>query len=154
MATCFLYACDSNVKTKSTSSDSVAGSNKIVPPISLAGCYQMIIERDSAFLQLKDSAGLLTGLLVYHRYEKDSNSGIFTGVVTRKNQLEGWYHFMSEGMISVRQVIFKISDNALSEGYGDIELRNDTAYFKYQSNLRFEVNHPFSKQVCNQSENQ
>ena len=122
---------------------------KTEAPASLAGCYTMVIEKDSAELMLRDSVGVLTGTLEYNRFEKDDNTGTFTGHITPKNHLEGWYRFSSEGMISVRQVIFNIANKELIEGYGDMELTHDTARFKYPSNLRYEENHPFKKHPCN-----
>ena len=141
----YLPACNSSSTRAKETTDSTA--IKPVNPVSLEGCYMMNIEKDTAVLQLRDSMGILTGPLEYRRFEKDDNTGIFTGSLTSKNTLEGWYRFSSEGLISLRQVIFKVN-SGLVEGYGEMELRHDSAFFKYPSNLRFEENHPFLKQGC------
>ena len=139
----YLPACNSNSSSAKEDSAAITPIN----PVSLEGCYLMNIEKDTAVLQLKDSMGILTGTLEYRRFEKDDNTGIFTGILTSKNTLEGWYRFHSEGLISMRQVIFKVN-SGLAEGYGEMELKHDSAFFKYPSNLRFEENHPFLKDSC------
>jgi len=142
-----LLACNQGSTNKITS-DTASATIPVAKPVALEGCYLMTIEKDSAYLELKDSSGILSGPLVYHRFEKDSNTGIFSGTVIKGNRLEGWYRFSSEGMVSVRRVIFKINNNNLSEGYGEMDLKHDTAGFKYPSNLEYEDQHPFIKQAC------
>jgi hypothetical protein len=112
-----------------------------------AGCYQMIIDKDTAWMNITPDGHSASGKLVYKRFEKDNNSGNFKGTITGDN-LRGWYSFNSEGMLSVREVVFKIKNNALAEGYGDIAMRNDTAYFKYPQALQFEENHLYTEVNC------
>jgi len=112
------------------------------------GCYFMNIEKDSAMANFLVNNKNVSGKLEYKRFQKDSNTGHFAGTMD-SSKINGWYTFQSEGMISVRQVIFKIHGNTFSEGYGDIELKGDTAYFAYPHTLNYEVNHPFQKVICN-----
>lgn len=120
---------------------------KVSVPDSLNGCYEMIISGDTAFMKLVQNNALITGTLVYKRKEKDSNKG---DVVLTKinNRAEGYYTFQSEGKTSVRQMVFKIEKNSFVEGYGDIEMKKDTAIFKYLHALNFEEKHVFNHVIC------
>ena len=120
---------------------------KTLAPISLEGCYEMIIAKDTAFMKIEQNKDVLNGTLTYKRKDKDSNKGI---VVLAKSgeRAEGYYTFQSEGQTSVRQIVFKINNNSFSEGYGDIEMKNDTAIYKYPHALNFEEKHSFNKISC------
>ena len=111
------------------------------------GCFRMIIGKDTADLNLILRDSIVTGSLTYNRFEKDDSRGELQGVI-RENTLRAWYRFQSEGTISVNEVIFKIDNNTLSEGYGDMEQLHDTVIFKYPSSLRYETNHPYTKIDC------
>jgi hypothetical protein len=113
----------------------------------LPGCFRMIIGKDTADLNLILRDSIVTGSLTYNRFEKDDSRGELQGVI-RENTLRAWYRFQSEGTISVNEVIFKIDNNTLSEGYGDMEQLHDTVIFKYPSSLRYETNHPYTKIDC------
>jgi len=111
------------------------------------GCYRMIVGRDSAIMNLNLDGDSVTGTLQYNRFEKDDNAGNFAGKVD-SNKVIGWYKFQSEGVITVRQVIFKITGDKLAEGYGDVNAVGDTAYFSYPHTLNYEETHPFEKITC------
>ena len=116
-------------------------------PASLNGCYEMIISGDSAFMNIEQSSDMLNGTLKYKRKDKDSNNGKV--VLTKTgNRAEGYFTFQSEGKTSVRQIVFKIEKNSFAEGYGDIEMKKDTAVFKYSHALNFEEKHTFNKVTC------
>jgi hypothetical protein len=131
------------------------GKQEVAPPlakdtvatVTYAGCYEMIINKDSAYLQLADSGYFYTGKLIYKRFEKDSNNGIVS-LSKEKDHLSGWYTFQSEGMTSVRQIIFKAYDGKLAEGFGEITVISDSAFYKYPVTLQFEETHPFIKVNC------
>ena len=112
------------------------------------GCYRMIVDKDSAIMHLNLHEGdSVMGTLQYNRFEKDDNSGNFVGKVD-SNKVVGWYKFQSEGVITVRQIVFKIVGDKLAEGYGDVGSTGDTAYFSYPHTLNYEENHPFEKINC------
>lgn len=150
---CIMYACNSSNNNTIEKKEPVAEMIKdsiVTPPakISYAGCYMMVISKDTAFMHLDDSSGYLSGHLSYKKFEKDNNKGVVTLLPAEKNQLHGWYNFSSEGTQSVREIIFKITDSTLSEGYGDVKMKNDSVYFKYPTVLKFEEKHPFKKRDC------
>ena len=114
---------------------------------SVAGCYQMIISKDTANLQLSGAGEQFSGVLNYKRFQKDSNKGTVT-LLKKNDKLAGWYSFQSEGTTSIRAIEFKMMGDKLAEAYGDIGMRNDTAYYKYPAVLKFEEKHPFNKVNC------
>ena len=116
-----------------------------------AGCYLMKIDVDSALLTLKEdsSGGGFTGSLNYKPKQAIPHEG---SVVLKKdaNYLKGWYSSVNfEGRTTVTEKIFRPTANGITEGVGEMDSRNDTAFFKYPSTLRYEDNFPFRKTSCN-----
>ena len=143
----FLFSCGSGNESKEKGS-ATADSNQQPKKIELNGCYQMHIVKDTAKLKLNTEGDSVIGTLSYKRYEKDSNDGIVRGTI-KGETIKLWYRFGSEGVVSVREVYFKIIGDKLIEGYGDMEMRGDTAYFSYPTALRYEEQHPYIKVSCN-----
>lgn len=113
----------------------------------LAGCYSSIMNRDTAALQIETRGAVVAGPLSYKLFEKDRNDGSFQGEV-RDNILSGWYLFKSEGVISVRQVAWKINGTELWPGIGEIVQRGDTSAFRDINQLRFDSTHKFTRVPC------
>ncbi len=112
-----------------------------------SGCYQLIIKEDTAWMKITINGEQVSGDLNYNRKEKDRNTGTFSGTVT-KDTLDVLYSFMSEGIISHRQIRFLHLNDGFAEGYGELVVRGDTAFFKYPFGLQFETNHLFKKIKC------
>lgn len=139
--------CTSNVETVNTIE---SGSRTVYSKENISsGCYRIVVDKDSAIMNLElRGADSAIGSLQYNRFEKDDNIGEFVGRID-SNKVVGWYKFQSEGIITVRQVVFKIIGNdKLAEGYGDVSATGDTAYFAYIHTLNYEEAHPFEKIVC------
>ncbi|MEO6490668.1 MAG: hypothetical protein ABIO04_12065 [Ferruginibacter sp.] len=122
-------------------------SKNIIVTSNLNGCYMMNIGKDSAFLRLDANGIFVKGALIYERFEKDNNKGTIEGTIT-DNVIKAWYKFTSEGIISVREVYFRATGKQLAEGYGEMDMRNDTAYFKYPSTVSYEDHHPYTRINC------
>ncbi len=116
-------------------------------PFILPGCYAWIAKKDSALLKLDISGNKVSGNLNYFLYEKDNNKGTINGIL-QDSLIIADYTFQSEGMTSVRQVVFKIYGGSLIEGFGDINMKGDTARFKNISQLQFQEERPFIKTDC------
>ena len=116
-------------------------------PIPLDGCYKMVINRDTATMRLNFVDSLVTGELSYRWAEKDHNNGTLKGVI-RDSIIIANYTFRSEGMISVRQVAFRLAGTSLVEGYGELDTSGDTVRFRNVSGLTFRYEHPFNKIPC------
>jgi len=110
-----------------------------------AGCYRMIIKNDTAIMSLNTQGDSVSGSLSYNWYERDDNNGTFQGIIKNDSLIVADYTFQSEGMTSVRQVAFKIKDSMLLQGYGELQERNDTSFFRDVNLVIFDTKNPFRK---------
>ena len=116
-------------------------------PLPLDGCYRLTANADTVIMRLNVKDSLVSGDLSYRLVAKDRNDGSIKGVL-RNNLIIANYTFRSEGMMSVRQVAFKVVGTSLVEGYGDLDTRGDTVRFKDVSNLTFQNDRPLNKIPC------
>jgi hypothetical protein len=116
-------------------------------PLGIPGCYSWTAGRDTATLHLQVTETQVTGNLIYDWSEKDRNAGTLQGIV-QDSLIVASYTFQSEGMTSVREVIFKIKGDLLIEGFGDVNTRGDTTKYKNKAKLRFQNDRPFIKGAC------
>lgn len=103
---------------------------------SLDGCYIRVMGRDTLLLQLKQTGEKITGTMHFDNYEKDSSKGTVEGKL-EDGKLVLWYSFTSEGMQSFSEQILKPSGNDLILGYGNIDVRHDSAFIKDKSAVTF-----------------
>jgi len=113
----------------------------------LAGCYSSVYNRDTSAMQIETKGAVVGGPLSYSLFEKDRNDGSFQGEVNG-NVLLGWYLFRSEGVMSVRQVAWKIKGSQLWPANGELQQRGDTMMFKNVEQLQYDSLHPFVKVAC------
>ena len=102
----------------------------------ITNCYRYANKKDTVSLQLSKVGKSVTGTLVYDFNEKDKNTGNIKGFI-KNNLLVAEYMFISEGMLSTRQIAFKLEGNSLIEGYGDSYTKNGKVYFKNVDSLSF-----------------
>lgn len=100
-------------------------------------CYLGVPGKDSVFLQLHIGNNKVTGNLEYKRFEKDRNKGTIRGMF-RGDTLVADYTFMSEGVMSVREVMFLKKGDVLMEGFGDVEEKNRKMVFKNTGDVNFD----------------
>ncbi len=110
----------------------------------ISGCYRMIIKTDTAIISLNQSGDSVSGSLSYHWKERRSNDGTFQGVIN-DSLIVAHYTFHSDNNISVKQVVFKIKDTTLLQGYVEQLTKNDTTVFRDISLVIFDTKHPFIK---------
>lgn len=134
-------------ENKTTDTAVIDDSHISTTPIPLDGCYRMVVGQDTATMRLNVVDSLITGDLSYRLMEKDRNDGSIKGVI-RDSMIIANYTFRSEGMLSVRQVAFKLSGTALVEGYGELDTSRDTVRFKDVKALNFQYERPFIKVAC------
>lgn len=133
---------------KSVTKDTSAIIEDVFPAPSIkSGCYGYVVKKDSAFLKLDISGNIISGDLTYSLHQKDSNKGTISGIL-QDSLLIADYTFQSEGMKSVRQVVFKMRGDSLLEGFGDIDMKGDTATFKNIAELQFQDDRSFIKTDC------
>ena len=100
-------------------------------------CYLFATDRDTVFLKLNQPIdGKVTGDLKYDFYERDGNVGYIEGEI-HGDTLIADYTFLSEGMISVREVGFLLDYDRVIEGYGDVEERDGRMFFWHKDSLDF-----------------
>lgn len=126
--------------------DTIVTGAKAIP---LTGCYQMILKRDTATLELDVKDSTVTGTLQYRWFEKDWNEGTLKGHV-RQDRIHADYSFHSEGVTSVREVVFRIAeDGSLVEGFGDLVQQDRKLVFADKEALQYQETHPFLPIPCN-----
>lgn len=116
-------------------------------PFVLAGCYEMTMQRDTATLNLQVTDTVVTGTLVYRWYARDGNTGTIKGVL-RDSLVVADYTFRSEGLTSVREVIFKIQDTTLVQAFGDLANRGNKIVYANRDAVQYTTDHPFVKVPC------
>jgi hypothetical protein len=89
----------------------------------------------------------VNGKLSYNLTGKDKNEGTLIGNM-KGDTLVGDYTFMSEGVSSVREVVFLQREGTLIEGYGDVVDSNGKVSFKDKSKLKFEQKNVLTKVDC------
>lgn len=151
IALMFLFACNMGENKNTTTSTDSANINEPaavkINTDSLQGCYQMTFNRDTAHLTLVTNDSSVTGHLTIRLFEKDMNDGTLTGNI-EQDLLKAQYVFKSEGRVSIREVVFRISNGRLYEGFGEIQQRGDTVLFRNTTNLRYDTTRPYVKVPC------
>lgn len=113
-----------------TRTATVPVANKIVE------CYQFVKNRDTVNMRLNREAEELTGELDYKWFEKDKNTGTFAGEM-KGDTIIAEYLFDSEGMRSVRDVVFLKKDDKIYEGFGKTTERGGKITFVNRAELKF-----------------
>lgn len=119
--------------------------NKV--PALKTGCYVYQKNGDLMELKIAETGVDVTGPLVYNLAEKDKNVGTFSGKV-EGDLLVGTYTFKSEGTESKREIVFKIKENSLIEGYGESVTVGNSSTFKDKKTLEFNENTPLAHTDC------
>jgi len=144
----FAGACNNNGKSSAElSSDTIVNSTSIAVDSLSSGCYSQIVQRDTAFLQLENKGSMVNGSLSYNIYQKDRNDGTLQAELAG-DVIIGWYLFKSEGIISVRQVSWKINGDDLWPAIGKMIQKNDTAMFAQPDKLQYDSSRLFKKVPC------
>lgn len=91
----------------------------------------------------------VNGKLSYNITGKDKNEGSIIGNM-KGDTLIADYTFMSEGVSSVREVVFLQKDGAFIEGYGDVTDANDKVAFVDKKKLKFDAKNTLIKSDCPQ----
>lgn len=142
LVTVALFACNNNNNDKEADNKNSVSETQtadtIKNAISIPGklCFQRVLQSDTISIELfiKDTA--VSGNLVYHFYEKDDNKGTFNGSI-HGDVIKADYTYASEGKTSVREVMFKLKDSVLTEGFGVALVRDNKFVFKDTSQIQY-----------------
>jgi len=150
-----LWACNGNTnEVADNGNDSTtgvhAGATETIAHSSIAlqnGCYEMIMKHDTATLALQIQDTLVSGDLNYRWADRDHNKGTIKGYV-QDSLLIAEYTFESEGLISVREVVFKLKGDTLLQGFGDLTEQDGKIIFKQRDQLQYNGTFPFIRVNC------
>lgn len=150
-STYLIIACSNQTAEPATDSTVHANATDTIvtdaTPMVIEGCYEMTMKRDTATMQLSVRDTLITGKLNYRFYKKDWAEGFLNGVI-RNDLIIADYTFNSEGMTTLREVIFRIHDNALWQGVGDLTEKNGKVVYLNRDNIQYNSIYPFVKVDC------
>lgn len=99
-------------------------------------CYRYINNKDTVELVATFADSTIAGVLVYKLFEKDKNTGTIQGYM-KDDLLIADYSFTSEGINSIRQVVFKKMDGLLVEGHGEVAERSGKTVFETPDSLNY-----------------
>lgn len=124
----------------------------LVNATEFAGMYRMVVNKDTAVLNLHKWGAGYRGDLTYHRYYTKKTTKKIAIDSTRgsvyvepvKMYLKGYYSVNNDS-IHAREIIFKVYGKNLVEGYGSTTLRNDSIVYKRPANLEYDVANPFKR---------
>ena len=131
-AIALLSACTKKTENIDTVTSTVINTNQT----DFSGLYSYQQNGDTITLQLTVDGNKANGNLLYALSEKDRNSGSFAGEI-KDGILLANYTFSSEGILSERQIAFKLTNSSAIEGYGEVEEINEKMVFKNPANLEY-----------------
>jgi len=116
-------------------------------PENSSNCYLYVNKKDTASIKLQIKGEELTGTLHYNIFEKDQNNGTIAGEM-KGDTIIADYTFDSEGLRSVRQVVFLKKEGKLYEGYGEMKEQNGKFTFVNRAKLKFNDHFTFNPVDC------
>lgn len=125
-------ACGKKTENNDTVTSTAVGSYQT----DFSGLYTYEQNGDIVKLQLTVENNKANGNLFYALNEKDRNSGTFIGEI-KDDILLADYTFFSEGVLSARQISFKLNETTAVEGYGDMEEVDGKMIFKNADSLNY-----------------
>ena len=134
---CSLMACN-NPESKEKNDSDQSNSGKT--------CYAKF-DRDTIQLSLLSTGDSVSGTLRYKLFQKDENNGSIHGNF-RADTLFGEYVFQSEGMQSIREIVFLRKNGSLIQGIGPVEEQGNRQYFTDYKQIRFDSGIELKKSGC------
>jgi hypothetical protein len=127
---------------------------KITPPVNPFSeiCYQGVQEKDTILMTLISKGNKLQyGKLSYNYFQKDRNEGTLVGAF-HGDTLIGKYSFQSEGVTSVREVIFLKQGSSYIEGFGPVvDDHQGNLSFKDIKTIQFNASLPLVEVPCKEN---
>ena len=99
-------------------------------------CYEFVKGKDTISGTFLIQDNTVTGDLKYNLFQKDKNAGTITGTIIGDTLLAD-YSFISEGITSVRQIVFLRKNKTLTEGFGEIEEKENKMVLKDLKKVNF-----------------
>lgn len=146
-AVIILFGCNDNSdKTeKNTATKNEAKEPEIAE--SSTSCYILENGKDTVSLKMIIDKDQVSGILLYHYFEKDRNRGYIKGKM-KGDTIFANYTFMSEGIESKRDVVFLKKGDELMEGYAKINSVTGEPDFTDHSAIKFDEKFVLKKSDC------
>ncbi len=109
-------------------------------------CYAKL-DRDTIQLSLLSTSDSVSGTLRYKLFQKDENNGSIHGNF-RADTLFAEYVFQSEGMQSMREIVFLRKDGSLIQGIGPVAEQGNRQYFTDHKQIQFDSGIELKKSAC------
>lgn len=110
-------------------------------------CFEWVKNNDTVSLSYTRKVNNVSGELRYAWFEKDKNTGTFVGVF-EGDTLRADYKFQSEGMESVREIVFVRNGDQLLQGNGEMTEKNGKQIFTDRKKLDFSNTITLTKTNC------
>ncbi len=111
-------------------------------------CYSLAVNNNTATMELNiNTNNEVNGKLNYSLNQKDKNEGTIVGNI-KGDTLFADYTFKSEGVSSIREVVFLKKDSKYIEGYGTVLESNGKTVFTDKNKLKFDEKAVFNKVDC------
>ncbi len=113
---------------------------------SIVGCYGATLKADRFYLEVTKQEGLkIEAKISIYNSQKDSSYGNFAGTFDG-TILIGLYSFVSEGMNSRRELMYRLTPRGFLSGYGPVEEVGDTARFIRPLTISWDESYIYSAQ--------
>jgi len=124
---------------KSKAAESAAAVTEAVPAVNTTGkmCYGNFDNNDTIIISFDRINNIIKGELLYQFDQKDRNKGEIKGVM-KGDTIIADYTFISEGIHSVRQVVFLKHGDEIVEGFGSVSDDHGRVVFQDLSKLTFD----------------
>ena len=129
-----IFACKKEEKQQAT--DEIKSEIPQEVAAAVKECYEYVQGKDTIKGTFLIQENAVSGDLIYKLYQKDKNTGKLTGTINGDTLLAD-YLFISEGMTSVRQIVFLRKNKTLVEGFGEIEEVENKMVIKDRKKLNF-----------------
>lgn len=142
-------ACNSNKSSTDDAplKDSISAASPVTAT-SQTQCYALMTPQgDTIILNLTQQGLDVHGTLMYSLFEKDRNIGTLRGRM-HADTLRADYTFESEGVESVREVVFLAKGENFVEGYGSMEETDNKTIFSPGTTLTFDSEEVLKKTEC------
>ncbi len=148
----FFYSCNSGNNDTSqadtltdTSVDTISAA--AIPFSNDSICYVFVSGKDVYTYRLLVQDNQVTGTAHYDNFEKDDSKGTVHGTI-QNDIIHVWYNFESEGLKSVSERYFKVTENTITEGIGMIDVKGDSTYFSSPEKIDYTEGLVYKKTDC------
>lgn len=121
---------------------------RLQQPVSQKYCYYT--PNDTAVLTLEIAGSEATGTYMTHLMGKDKSSGVLEGVISNDTIVAN-YRYLTNGTEAIREVVFVVRNNTVTEGKGGTTLQNGKEVISDRAALTFDESRAMKVDYCDDS---